>query len=574
MRAGGWTTVFLVAVALTGPASAHATLAFPAADTLSSAGVDAYEPALGVNEAGNAVAAWSELGSQNANSHVLAATRGTGGWGAATPLSGSATDASGAAVAIDTSGNAVAAWREGSHLQASFRPAGGTWGPSEDPSGGMQASDPAVVIDSSGRATVAFRHASGGGAEVWAARRVSGTWETPALISPSGATFTAPKIATDLDGDVAVAWATGGAPGVWVAERRAGEAWRTALKLTTGAGVAPNVSLAKDVLTDATAVGFCEHPQALMGCFPSVAVRSAGSVTFGGTVPLSDVSSATPLLASAGINPSPAGADGGTFLALYTGAAGASFSAVRSPDTDWSTPQQLTGRPQLLAMNEEGDGLAAFRDPGGGPMQAMERVARGTWSSPVPVPGPADDSQPSAIALDRAGHPTIVWVQPDAQGKDRVLAGEGGAGPAPPGPPPTTPSGPAFPGAPASPSTLNGDAAAALAELAKQASQALGSAVTQSVTCSAACDASAAGDLSVPGAARLYKLRASKTVRIKAHGRATLRLGVPAVARAAARGALKRHRRVRALIRVRVRPVGSGKPITLSRSLRLVAKKP
>jgi hypothetical protein len=81
-----------------------------------------------------------------------------------------------------------------------------------------------------------------------------------------------------------------------------------------------------------------------------------------------------------------------------------------------------------------------------------------------------------------------------------------------------------------------------------------GGSVTEEVSCAMDCTAQATGSISVPGAARVYRLKPSRVVRIAAHHHARLRLVIPRRARSAAAHALRRGRTVTALIVVLVRP--------------------
>jgi hypothetical protein len=136
---------------------------------------------------------------------------------------------------------------------------------------------------------------------------------------------------------------------------------------------------------------------------------------------------------------------------------------------------------------------------------------------------------------------------------------------APPSPPPPaslTQTNPP-PAAPVTPDVLAPNAAFLGSGTAK-----LSSKLAVTVECGIAedCIASAKGTLSVPGAARVYRLR-SVPPRPIARGRtAKLRLGVPTKARRGAAKALRRRQKVRAVVTVRVADA-SGNATTLKRSI-------
>jgi hypothetical protein len=102
-------------------------------DTISDAGDDAFEPALAVDSTGNAVAVWTRY--QSSKTMVQAAVRPAGGsFGMAVTLSASGQSSDSPQVSFDASGKAVAVWvrydsgGSTSNVQASVRPSGGSFG--------------------------------------------------------------------------------------------------------------------------------------------------------------------------------------------------------------------------------------------------------------------------------------------------------------------------------------------------------------------------------------------------------------------------------------------------------------
>ena len=109
------------------------------------------------------------------------------------------------------------------------------------------------------------------------------------------------------------------------------------------------------------------------------------------------------------------------------------------------------------------------------------------------------------------------------------------------------------PGAPKPvPKPLAKDVTAPTAALSGAKTQKAGKSVSVTVACDEACVASASGTVSVPGAAKVFKLGKAKKKSIRAGGKAKLKLKVSKKARRAIRKALRNKRKVRATIKLRV----------------------
>ena len=145
-----------------------------------------------------------------------AGTALAGGWVLpATPLTGSANGPSGAVVAVDPGGDAIAAWTgdDGSGTQSvvvSIRPAGGTWGAPVTLASAAHVDAPAVAIDASGNATVLWVQSADGVS--WTARAshrgaVAGSWDlVPHDFTPQGVADPYTQVRADAAGNVYAAW--------------------------------------------------------------------------------------------------------------------------------------------------------------------------------------------------------------------------------------------------------------------------------------------------------------------------------------------------------------------------------
>jgi hypothetical protein len=109
------------------------------------------------------------------------------------------------------------------------------------------------------------------------------------------------------------------------------------------------------------------------------------------------------------------------------------------------------------------------------------------------------------------------------------------------------------------------------ASLAGSKTQKLGGSVSVTVACTSVsedCIADASGRLSVPGASKVFRLKAVRGKRVARGTRARIRLRIPKKARGAAKRALRKGKRVRATVKVVVRDA-SGNARTLKRTIRL-----
>lgn len=179
-----------------------------------SGGGGSLEPQLAVGDDGTAVAVWVQQDIGLAS--VFAATRsGSGGWQfSPEPLSAGGPFAASPRVAVDSRGNAVAAWIEdlsssGLHvLRAATRPVGGSWSESvlvSDVDEGPTA--PSLAVDPNGNAYLVWVNASGIVREA-SLRTIRGgaVWSAPVDLSPAGQVAAEPAVATSASGEAVATW--------------------------------------------------------------------------------------------------------------------------------------------------------------------------------------------------------------------------------------------------------------------------------------------------------------------------------------------------------------------------------
>jgi hypothetical protein len=132
----------------------------------------------------------------------------------ATPLATVANGPSGAVVAVDPAGDAVAAWTgdDGAGTQSllvATRPAGGPWSTPEPLASRMSVDAPSVAIDAAGDATVLWVDSDDGSAfAAHAARHAAagGGWSAPHDFAPAGTADPLTQVRANASGGAVAAW--------------------------------------------------------------------------------------------------------------------------------------------------------------------------------------------------------------------------------------------------------------------------------------------------------------------------------------------------------------------------------
>jgi hypothetical protein len=197
------------------PAAAHATPTFLSPIDLSAAGQDAFEPQVEVAADGTVIAVWTR--SDGTNFRIQSSNRTpSGAWQTAQTVSDPGFAASGPALALDPSGNAIVAWVQGDganlRIHASYRPAGGSFGtPVAVSASGGDASSVSASMDNSGNALLAWQRFDGTKLRVQAAIRSPGTggaFGAVSTLSAAGVSGEEPKVAAgpNVDNNGVVVW--------------------------------------------------------------------------------------------------------------------------------------------------------------------------------------------------------------------------------------------------------------------------------------------------------------------------------------------------------------------------------
>jgi hypothetical protein len=213
-RLGGTTHIVQAAIRPAGQED------WAAPDDLSDAGQNGAEPAVAMNDAGDAVAVWTHVDGTDTVQGAVRPMAGT--WAEPADLSDGGQEAGQPDVAIDEAGEAVAVWHrfDGSDfiVQGSVRSAGGDWAEPDDLSAsGHDGMSPVVAMNGAGSAVAMWYRSDGAKLRVQAAVRPSGgEWLKPDTLSRAGENAGFPEVALDAAGDAIAVFGRSGTDGPFV----------------------------------------------------------------------------------------------------------------------------------------------------------------------------------------------------------------------------------------------------------------------------------------------------------------------------------------------------------------------
>ncbi len=152
-----------------------------------------------------------------------------------TILSGVTLNGSDPQVAIDSNGDAVAAWIENSLVKSSSKIVNGNW-TAEVTVSATNASSPRLVSDLNGNATVIWVES---GVIKAATKPFNGNWSSSTALSTSGAS--SPSLCVDAAGDVVAAWVRSG--NLETSTKLFGLSWQSHVTITSTAAATPSVAI-------------------------------------------------------------------------------------------------------------------------------------------------------------------------------------------------------------------------------------------------------------------------------------------------------------------------------------------
>jgi hypothetical protein len=343
---------------------------------ISTEGVQAREPQIGIDGDGNVTVAW--VSGPSPNQAIFVAERPAGGsWKPPLERIGAANDCHDPVLGVNPAGAAVvvADCKTGATaMRAAFRTASGTWGTSSEIPGSGAGKEPRVALDDSGNAVA-----------VWAAesstvqssyKPVAGSWDAvPLQVSPAGDAALEPDVAISPTGRALAVWMRDRADPVVTVEtqsRQGSGPWNGGLKVLT------------TPITSTT-------PVAVTGSGgPQVTMNPGGRISV-----WPQLISGLPVLRNAWGSGSDFGAWGETLHQASDGVV-----AVEAPQ---------------VALDEQGKAVAVWRtykNPPGtfGVQAATTDLINGAWSTPATLAesGGNGSTQP-AVATDPTGDALIAW---------------------------------------------------------------------------------------------------------------------------------------------------------------------
>ena len=187
---------------------------------------DALRPQVGVDDAGNAFAVWTQFNGATFDVWSNRYASSTG-WGQEQVLE---TDDGGDAVdpqlAVDGNGNAVVVWAQSdgaaNDIWSNRYSSGGGWGRAEriDAIDAGFAQEPQIAIDQSGVAVAVWRQFDGSGDHIWSnLSTLSGGWGTAQRVDPDNkGNLGGARVVMSPSGDAAAVWRVFGASntGIWL----------------------------------------------------------------------------------------------------------------------------------------------------------------------------------------------------------------------------------------------------------------------------------------------------------------------------------------------------------------------
>ncbi len=386
-----------------------------APEGVSTAGGSVTWSRAGIDAAGDATAVWV----RNDGSHLYAqaAERHVGGnWNSPVDLSAGVGNAESPAVAVDPAGEAVAAWKErlgGSEaIEASYKPAGLPWELRVAVEiGSATVETPAVAIDEAGYAVVIWRQEVGGNHVIFASSRLpDGSWTTPITISSSALNAEAPDVAMSPGGTAAAVWqSSSGATSVVESNSLPpGGSWTGEEAISAPA----TVTEPPQVVDDGNGGFAAIWSRSGVGLVAEVASRPAlGGWSAPESISALGLEAHSPQLAvdSAG--------DAVAAWYRFDGSVGSVEGTNRVAGGAWAAPVRLSSiaaeaeAPQV-AMSPTGIAQVVWSGWNEATHNYELRAARLTghgWEVSIRISREGEEAYGPHVALDRSGHAVIVW---------------------------------------------------------------------------------------------------------------------------------------------------------------------
>jgi hypothetical protein len=345
----------------------------------------------------------------------------------ATVISSGTDSASGAQLAMDASGTAIAVWVQGNGIWSNRYVPGTGWGvatPISSGTGGAEA--PQVTMGGSGTATAVWHQWDGAQNSIYANRYVLGTgWGTATIIKTGAGQA---QVAMDASGNAIAVWpeSLGAIWNIYANRYILGTGWgmETLIQTTSGDAYLPQVAM--DNNGDAIAVWAQYDAQS------SIYANRYVPGTGWGTATYFDTGSSWDYV------PQVAVADSGAAMVVWTGHTGTvldnSFRVYLCanryiPGSGWETPSVIWSKSSLVVvspqvvMDVDGKAVVVWNETAsaGGSygavtvseIKASSYVPGTGWTEPVFIDAPLPWSQAGSprVAMGRNGNAVAVWYQ-------------------------------------------------------------------------------------------------------------------------------------------------------------------
>ncbi|MBS0652348.1 MAG: hypothetical protein JSR39_02350 [Verrucomicrobia bacterium] len=402
--------------------------------TISSGGVDASEPHIGMDTSGNVVAAWLENGLVVSRSKPL-----NNPWDTLATLSGAS--ATSPQLVVDPSGNATAVWVEGGAVKTANKPFGGSWSSATSLSA-SSSSAPQIAVRSNGDLVAVWVE---GGLIKSSTHLFGGSWSAADTLSASGAD--SPQVAIGDDGTVFAVWhAQNGVSliqNIFASSKAIAGSWSAAATISNADTNSVLPQIAVDPNGNATAVWFTYNLSGSI--YSSVQVQavsySATALAWSSPIALSSSGQENPANLALQVLYSNTGLPVAAWSNSLDGASFRVEATQRDTFGQWTSPFTLAASLYSysidMAVSPIGDLFVVYMtfDPGtsSAVIQTRESHIGGTnaggWTSPVTISMGTSNAFPEIAAVITGGTDTngaTAWLSFD--GSNNLLQTSTGSG--------------------------------------------------------------------------------------------------------------------------------------------------
>ena len=388
---------------------------------------------------GNAVAVWrrgtSSFVGASGIDDIWCSYFDGGKWSAPSMISNGLQTGSEPQVAMNSAGQAIAAWRQedgagGFDIWVN-RFDGAVWGVAETiDNTSMGAQTPQVAIDGNGNALVVWvQEAEGafglrGYNDIYASRFDGVAWSTPEVLDTINETANLPQVAFDSTGNAVVVWSqysgSGGTDNIYANRFDAATAsWQGASLIESDdTGRATNPQIAFDGSGNALSVWQQSESNDFGSRTHIQANRFDGAgLSWGTPVLIENDSTSSALVPDLAMN------NNGNAMAVWAflnSATGNTLVASRFNGVSWDSPLMISNlgdvfdQPQV-AVDASGNAVAGWVDSGAVLTSRFDGVA---WSSVETISNASGNASRVQIGFDSNGNPVAIWEQSNGAGSD------------------------------------------------------------------------------------------------------------------------------------------------------------